>query len=921
MPRKLWSRVVGATVALTVCALAPPAQALSTAPAEKSGSAPRAVAPASGQSAAGARARAPFSCAGDILLAAGDTTTQLYEGVTGPGEISFMPVGSATVQYNAMGVNPDDEYVYAIQRGGTPNLLRIDDAGAVTTLGSVGLPAVASNYASGAFDDAGNYYVASGYDNRLYRVDITAMTSTLITLGQTLNGVIDFAYSNGYLWGADLDGAVVRIDPATGTVTSYPGVLPNPDPGDGYGGAFTYGNGDLGFFRNSGTIYRVQLSDPATPVFSILSSQAAPAMSIAVDATSCFQAPVDLAVAKTGPATVSAGGQVSYTITVTNNGPNPSSGWTLTDTVPAGLTGAATTTNGCSVANGTLSCTGGALAVGASTEITLTGTAAVGTTSIENTATVFGNDPDPDPGNNEDTTTTTVSPSVDLAVAKTGPAEATAGGEVAYTITVTNNGPSPSTGWTVTDTIPADLLAAATTTPGCAIAGNILTCTGGALAVGDSATISLTGTAATGADRIVNTAVVDGNEPDPDPGNNKDTTTTGLGRRVDLAVAKTGPATVTEGDPVAYTITVTNNGPSDSTGWGLDDPIPAGLADAATTTPGCSIDGGDLICIGGPLAVGDSTEISLTGTAATGADRIVNTAVVEGNDPDPDPGNNEDTTTTTVTPRPEPEVDLAVGKTGPASVDPGGRISYTITVTNNGPDASSGWTLSDPIPAQILDPATDSPGCGITAGRLTCDGGALAVGDSVTVTVSGTVAADATGDIVNTATVDGEEPDPDPGNNEDTTTTTVNATPGLTLTKKQNGPATVAAGQGVEYTITVTNTGTTTYTEAAPASFTDDLSELLDDARYNGDAEANRGTVVYDEPVLSWSGALAPGESATITFSITTNARPFGDLKLLNTVVSDTPGSNCPAGGDDTRCTTKGKVDARDKDKGAAPAA
>ncbi|MFJ7423563.1 DUF6923 family protein [Streptomyces uncialis] len=983
--------------------------------------------------AAGSRARAAFACAGDILLAAGSAASQLYEGVTGPGEISFMQVGAATAQYNAMGVNPDDDYIYAIQRGSTPDLLRIDDAGVVTGLGSVGLPvSAAGNYASGAFDDAGNYYVATGNDNRLYRVDIAAMTSTLTTLSQNLNSVIDFAYTGGYLWGADADGAVIRIDPATGAVTGYPAVLPNPAADDGYGGVFTYGNGDLGFFRNSGIIYRVQLSSPADPVFSVLSTQTAPAMSIAVDATSCFQMPVDLAVTKTGPATVTAGGAVTYTITVTNDGPNPSSGWTLTDDIPAGLTGAATTTDGCSVTGGMLSCTGGALAVGASTPITLTGTAATGVTSIVNTATVFGNDPDPNPDNDEDTTTTTVSASVDLAVTKTGPATAIAGDDIAYTITVTNNGPSDSTGWTLTDPVPSGLENAATTTAGCTVAGGSLTCAGGALAVGESTTVTLTGTAAADAVRIVNTATVDGNEPDPEPDNNEDTTTTSLERRVDLAVSKEGPETVSAGGQITYTITVTNNGPSAATGWGLTDPIPAGLQNAATTTPGCSITGGNMTCISGPLAVGDSTTLILTGTAAPDATTITNTVTVDGNDPDPVPDNNEDTTTTTVSPPPASDVDLAVTKTGPASADPKDTVTYTITVTNNGPSDSTGWTLTDPVPAGLENAATTTAGCTVAGGSLTCAGGALAVGDSTTVTLTGTAAADAVR-IVNTATVDGNEPDPDPDNNEDTTTTTVNpsvdlavtktgpatvtaggavsymitvvnngpsdstgwtltdpvpagltnaetstpgcsisggtltctgdalaagadteitltgtaaanatsivntatvtgddpdpvpdnnqdtttttvkGSPGLSITKKQNGPAVVTAGAVVKYTVTVTNSGSTAYTAQDPASFTDDLSDLLDDARYHGDAEANRGTVTYDEPVLAWSGALAPGQTAVITFSVTTNTRPFGDLKLINIVVSDTPGSNCPSGGTDPRCTTSGKVKPKDK--------
>ncbi|MER7044855.1 DUF11 domain-containing protein, partial [Streptomyces jumonjinensis] len=173
----------------------------------------------------------------------------------------------------------------------------------------------------------------------------------------------------------------------------------------------------------------------------------------------------------------------------------------------------------------------------------------------------------------------------------------------------------------------------------------------------------------------------------------------------------------------------------------------------------------------------------------------------------------------------------------------------------------------------------------------------------------GTAAAGATS-LVNTATVTGDDDDPNPNNNTSTTTTTVTQAP-VVIKKKQDGPATVKPGDTVSYTITVSNPGGT----STDAFFTDDLSGLLDDADYNGDATATVGLVTFADPDLEWSGTLAPGQTATITFSITIHERPFGDLRLDNTVVSPTPGNNCLPGSTDSRCSTHGTVKVKDKHK------
>ena len=104
----------------------------------------------------------------------------------------------------------------------------------------------------------------------------------------------------------------------------------------------------------------------------------------------------------------------------------------------------------------------------------------------------------------------------------------------------------------------------------------------------------------------------------------------------------------------------------------------------------------------------------------------------------------------------------------------------------------------------------------------------------------------------------------------------------------------------MHYTITVADTGQTAYTGA---SLSDSLAGVLDDATYGADAFATVGTVSFTSPDLTWTGDLAVGETARITYSVTVNDPDTGDLSLANAVGSGTPGSNCPSGSTDLRCS------------------
>ncbi|MDX3763424.1 DUF11 domain-containing protein [Streptomyces sp. AK02-04a] len=122
--------------------------------------------------------------------------------------------------------------------------------------------------------------------------------------------------------------------------------------------------------------------------------------------------------------------------------------------------------------------------------------------------------------------------------------------------------------------------------------------------------------------------------------------------------------------------------------------------------------------------------------------------------------------------------DLSVAKAGPALENAGDAVSYEIVVTNYGPDASSGWTLTDQVPTGLLNATVTSTdaNCGQNGGTISCQGSALPAGSSAIVHVTGT-AGPGGSRLTNTVTVDGVEPDPNTDNNVSSANTNVVAIP------------------------------------------------------------------------------------------------------------------------------------------------
>jgi len=160
-------------------------------------------------------------------------------------------------------------------------------------------------------------------------------------------------------------------------------------------------------------------------------------------ASTCVQALVDLSITKSGsPATQTLGdGNITWTMVVTNHGPNDDSGVTITDPMPAGNTFvSATTTKGSCTGGGILTCTIGKMAAGESVTITLVTTPSAAGTQT-NTAKASGNRAETNTSNNTATATVQVTgpltPVFCIAVSKVTPKQLFVGRKTALTIHLT----------------------------------------------------------------------------------------------------------------------------------------------------------------------------------------------------------------------------------------------------------------------------------------------------------------------------------------------------------------------------------------------------------------------------------------------------------------------------------------------------
>jgi large repetitive protein len=516
------------------------------------------------------------------------------------------------------------------------------------------------------------------------------------------------------------------------------------------------------------------------------------------NATTTVTTSADVSVAKSGPATATATENVTYTVTVANAGPSAAQSVTLTDVVPANTTFvSASQTSGptfnCTApaagATGTITCTIASLGANATAIFEFVVNVSPSTpngTVITNTATVSSTTADPDGTDQTATATTSSATSADVGVAKTGPAMATAGSNATYTVTVRNDGPTEALSVTLTDAVPANTtFVSATqtggpdficTTPAPGATGTI-TCTIVSLAADTQATfdfvVNISPSAPDGT-VVTNTAVVASATPDPDTTDQTASTNTTVGTGADVSISKSGPATVTSGSDITYTVTVVNAGPSNALNVVMTDAMPNGTTFVSTTQTGgptfaCTTPAvganGTITCTIASLAANTTSTFELVFHVEPGTiGPIQNTASVS-TATDTSPGNDAGSTSAAVAAGP---TDVSIDKTASAtSVGPAGSVAYTIVVRNNGPDNAEEVVVTDTLPAgTTLNSVSTTQGTCSGTTTITCNLGTLA--PSVEATITLVVDFPATpGSFTNTASVDIGNVDTNPVNDSD----------------------------------------------------------------------------------------------------------------------------------------------------------
>ncbi|UOR07664.1 right-handed parallel beta-helix repeat-containing protein [Hymenobacter aerilatus] len=524
-----------------------------------------------------------------------------------------------------------------------------------------------------------------------------------------------------------------------------------------------------------------------------------------------------------------------------------------------------------------------------------------------------------------------------LATTVTGPASVNAGATATYSVVSSNPGSVAATGVTETVQLPAGLA-----TTGFTVGGStgtlsngvitfptgsynqntgLLTLNIGNLAANTGSVTTAVAFPAPGSNPLTVTASISGNGgTETTTTDNTALVTTTVVPRYDATTAITGPASVTAGNEVTYTVVTRNV----ATGTNPNSVSPAANVEQTVTLPGnitgiYASNGGTVsfsstnntttvtfpvidLLMPGQTQVNTISFVAPTSSFAAPIATV--TSGPSGNNANdlnsPTVGTNNNTaqlngaaagSTVTVTAGTGPATNVytSISATN-TNVAPGGNIDLTIVASNAGPVAAAGVQQTVSLPTGLtfttLGGGTYNPNTGVlTFPALTSS---LAVGASQTYTVA--FNAPQQGTVLATATVTTTSPELTASDNVAQTRVTV--TPLADVATTLAGPTSALPGQLLTYTVTTANNG------QAPASNVVERVQLpagLTDVMLNN---VTASSTVYNATTgiltISYVDALSMGfsQTNTITFSAPSSMASFSAVASVSTSTSETAIAN-----------------------------
>ena len=574
-------------------------------------------------------------------------------------------------------------------------------------------------------------------------------------------------------------------------------------------------------------------------------------------------AEADLSITKTDDIDpIEPGQTLTYTVTVDNAGPSDAQDVVVTETLPAsGVTFDSTT--GCMEdPAGDPTCTLGTIPAGGSAMFTVTVTidapAPAGLEMITNAVSVASTTTDPDGSNNDADEDTVIDAEPDLALTKDdGVLKAFPGDVITYTLDYLNNGDQDAADVAIEETVPDNTVfnAGASTSGWSCTDGDPpgTTCTfdvdaeiGTVAGLGGGGSVLFAVTVdnpvMANADKAENVAdIIDGTGEDPNLADNTATETTPIIASPVIVVAKmeasiiefVGGPGADPGDRIKYTVTITNTGDENAADVTFDDTVDPNtsldcgsisavpMASLSSCSPGpggsLTIDVGALMGGGGLITI--MFEVAVNDPFPDDVFEVANQGTVSGDNfanvltDDPAVAGSKDPTVTPIN-----RADVAITKTlkdvtedegAPGVEDDKIVVTFTLKVTNLGPDPATDVVVNDPVPDGAAY-VSDSGGYDPISGDWNV--GDLGVGSSAMLVL--VLEAPSTHNLVNIATVRAAQPDPAKGNNlagaqaqHDLDLRRFSADLSLTKTVDDTTPT---VGDLVVYTLTITNDGPST---------------------------------------------------------------------------------------------------------------